>query len=206
MEPTLIAPKHQEMTVEEFFEWCTTQDERYELVDGFPVPLRSPIANGELQGMPGASTWHDRIASNIIVVIGGQLRGSPCWATTPDTGLRTSIKRIRRPDVTVECAPPDLKSYEARNPVAAFEILSLSTQATDKLIKLPEYMRHPTLHTIVIVVPERRSAIVYQRDADGQWDTSELRATADVIAITGTAATITLADIYDGMPADAAAA
>ena len=175
---------HHEMTVEEFFDWCQTQDRRYELVDGFPVPLRV---------MSGVSTAHDRIVSNIIGMIGGQLRGSPCWPTTPDTALRTSIKRVRRPDVTIECAPPDLKSYEVRNPVAAFEILSPTTQFTDKLVKLPEYMRHPKLRTIIIVVPERRTVVVYARNGEGQWDSDEFRDLSHVIDIAGTAAKIGLA-------------
>jgi Uma2 family endonuclease len=185
---------HHEMSVEEFFGWCQKQDRRYELLDGFPIPLRPMI---------GVSTAHDRIASNIIGSIGGQLRGSPCWATTPDTALRTSIKRVRRPDVTIECAPPDLKSYEARNPVAAFEILSPSTQTVDKLVKLPEYMRHPKLRRIVIVVPERRAVVVYSREGAEPWDLMEFHDPADVIEIPGTNAKITLADIYEGVSDEA---
>jgi Uma2 family endonuclease len=185
-----------DMTVDEFLEWCTAQDRRYELVDGVPVPLRGPL---------GVSTAHDRIASNIIGMIGGQLRGSPCWPTTPDTALRTSIKRVRRPDVTIECAPPDLKSYEARNPIAAFEILSPSTQLTDKLVKLPEYMRHPKLLTIVIVVSERRAVVVYARDAEGQWDSDAFYDLSHFIDIAGTAAKISLADIFEGLPAEPSA-
>jgi hypothetical protein len=45
--------RHHEMTVEEFFGWCQTQDRRYELVVGLPVPLRA---------MSGVSTAHDKIA------------------------------------------------------------------------------------------------------------------------------------------------
>jgi Uma2 family endonuclease len=198
----MAEPQRKEMTVEEFFEWCTTQDERYELVDGIPVPLRGRFGP---HGMSGASTAHDRIASNIIGTLFGQLRGSPCWPTTPDTALRTSIKRVRRPDVTIECAPPDLKSYEVRNPVAAFEILSPTTQLTDKLVKIPEYMRHPKLRTIVIVVPERRAVVVYARDAEGQWDSDEFHDFAHVIDVVGTTAKIALADIFDGLPAEPSA-
>jgi Uma2 family endonuclease len=186
-------PTRQEMTVVEFFAWCQTQDERYELVDGFPVRLR-----GEF----GVSTAHDRIASNIIGMIGGQLRGSPCWPTTSDTALRTSTMRVRRPDVTIECAPPDLKSYEARNPIAAFEILSPATEITDILVKLPEYMRHPKLRTIVIVVLEPRSAVVYSRNEGDQWDADERRDLANFIGIAGTDATLSLADIYHGVTGD----
>ena len=46
-----------EMTADEFLLWNLAQEQRYELVDGYPVPLR---------GMSGASPFHDRIASNLI--------------------------------------------------------------------------------------------------------------------------------------------
>lgn len=85
------------MSVEEFYLWCRDQEERYELVDGVPVPLRA---------MSGASTRHDAISVNIIGALFNQLRGTDCRPTTPDTAVRTAIRRIRRPDVTVECAPP----------------------------------------------------------------------------------------------------
>ncbi len=99
------------MTVDEFFLWCRDQDERYELVDGVPVPLRA---------MSGASTAHDAIAVNIIAAMHAQLRGTGCRPTTPDSALRTAIRRVRRPDVTIECAPPSTRSYEAIKPVAVF--------------------------------------------------------------------------------------
>ena len=106
--------KPKEMTADEFLIWNLSQEERYELVDGFPVPLR---------GMSGASTTHDQIVVNLIALLRDRLRGTNCRPTTPDVALRTAIKRVRRPDVTIERAPPDAKSYEARNPVAVFEVL-----------------------------------------------------------------------------------
>jgi Uma2 family endonuclease len=180
-----------EMSVEEFFDWCQLQDQRYELIDGVPVPLRA---------MSGASTAHDRIASNIIGTLFGQLRGSPCWAATSDTALRTSIKRVRRPDVTVECSPPESRTYEALNPVAAFEILSPSTENEDKFAKVPEYLRHPKLRTIVIVAPLKRAVIVYSRDASGQWDSDTYSDPDHHIDIAGTTARLSLADIFAGLP------
>jgi hypothetical protein len=42
------------MTPEEFFRWQLEQEERYELVDGFPVRMET-----------GASERHDRIVVNI---------------------------------------------------------------------------------------------------------------------------------------------
>jgi Uma2 family endonuclease len=195
-----------EMTGDEFLLWCLTQEDKYELVDGVPVAMWQPpsaaakVAGGSVSsvtGMAGASRRHDRITSNVIVSIGSQLRGTGCWAATSDTALRTKIKRIRRPDVTVECSPPDDATYEAQNPVATFEVLSPTTERTDKQVKLPEYMGHPKLRTIVLIDPKSMSVQVYERAADGDWLGRRLTTPTDEILIAGTSAKLTLADIYE---------
>ena len=178
------------MSVEEFFAWCRDQDERYELVDGVPVPLRA---------MSGVSMAHDAIAVNIIVALGNQLRGSGCRPTTPDAGLRTAIRRVRRPDVTIECAPPSSRSYEATNPIAVFEILSPTTRKNDRNVKLPEYFRHPALRTIVLIDPDLMDVLVYRRDAGGDWQDARFVRLADHFAIAGVEARLSLAQIYDGV-------
>ena len=187
----MASPKHKEMTADEFLIWNLSQDERYELVDGFPVPLRS---------MAGASNAHDTISVNIIGHLFQQLRGSGCRPTTPDTAVRTSIKRVRRPDVTIECAPPDTKSYESRNPVAVFEVLSPTTKKSDRTVKLEEYKRHPTLQTIVHIDPDIMDVLVFTRASSGQWDVERIDQAAAVLKIPGTPVALALADIYDGIP------
>lgn len=109
MAQTLHAP----MSVEEFFRWQEQQDERYELVDGVPVPHRM---------MTGASNTHHIAVVNIASLV-PQRRGSRCRVATADTALRTSTTSLRRPDVTVECAPPERDSYEARAPKLVVEVL-----------------------------------------------------------------------------------
>ena len=48
------------MSVDEFYQWQLDQDERYELVDGVPVPLRA---------MTGPSNVHDVILTNVIALL-----------------------------------------------------------------------------------------------------------------------------------------
>ncbi len=187
----MASAKFKEMTADEFLLWNLAQDEHYELVDGFPVPLRS---------MAGSSNAHDGITVNVIGHLFQQLRGSNCRPTTPDTALRTSIKRVRRPDVTIECAPLDAKSYEARNPVAVFEVLSPTTKKSDRTIKLEEYKRHPTLRTIVHIDPDIMDVLVFTRGTDGQWDFERLDQPESIVKIAGTPVALALSDIYDGIP------
>lgn len=179
------------MTVEEFLQWNLLQDQRYELVDGRPVPLRA---------MAGAKAEHDAIVVNLIASLHGQLRGSPCKPRTADTALRTKIKNVRRPDVTIECAAIERGSLEARNPVAVFEVLSPTTRKIDRTVKLEEYRRHPTLRTIVHIDPDAMDIVVFTRDGDGNWDDARFDQPEDAIRVADTPAALRLSDIYEGVP------
>ena len=182
--------KLQDMTADEFLIWNLSQDQRYELVDGVPVPLRA---------MTGASNFHDDIVTNVIIALGNKLRSSGCKPRTADTALRTAIKRVRRPDVTIDCAESQPNSYESHNPIAAFEVLSPTTRKTDGGLKLTEYQHHPTLQTIVHIDPDRMDVAVFRRDDTGAWSGENLTSASDQIQIAGTPAVLTLAEIYDGL-------
>jgi Uma2 family endonuclease len=179
------------MTVEEFLEWNLSQDERFELVEGFPVPLRA---------MAGTSDQHDAITVNLIAELKQQLRQSGCRPKAADTAVRTKIKNVRRPDVTIECAPVQKGSLEARNPVAVFEVLSPTTRKIDRTIKLQEYLHLPALRTIVPIDPDELDAVVFQRDASGDWQDKRLEYVDDVLSLPDVSVTLPLTMIYDGVP------
>jgi Uma2 family endonuclease len=158
------------MTVEEFYRWQLDQDERYELVEGVPTPLRA---------MTGASNVHDVILVNCIVELGNRLRGKPCRVASADTALRTSIRSARRPDVTVDCAPPEERSYEARRPTVVVEVLSPSTRKFDQFTKLDEYRRRPSLRHILLIDPDAVAAKLYSRADEGAWADADLTGNID---------------------------
>ena len=182
-----------DMTVEEFLQWSLSQEERYELVDGVPVPLRA---------MAGAKDEHDAIVVNLIISLGNQLRGTRCRPKTADTAVRTKIRRVRRPDVTIECAPVERGSLEARNPVAVFEVLSPTTRQLDRSEKLQEYLRHPSLKTIVHIDPGIMDVMIYRRDSEGQWEAERLYQPESSILLLDVdlPVSLTLSSIYDGVP------
>jgi Uma2 family endonuclease len=101
----MAEPVSKLMPPDEFFVWHPLDEGRWELVDGLPVRIRT-----------GANQYHDRIVVNIIVTLVNQLRGKPCQPWTADTGVRTRIESVRRPDVTVSCEEPRPGRYEADQP------------------------------------------------------------------------------------------
>ena len=178
------------MTPEDFFVWQRDQDELYELVDGQPVPRH--------RMMTGASMQHDRATVNVIVSLGTQLRGTSCRPTTADIALRTSIRGLRRPDVMVECAPLVPDTYEAREPKLVVEVASPSTTTIDQTRKVEEYKRHPTLAYILLVETLKPQALLDRRLGDG-WDIETFEGLDAVIALPEIGATLSLAEIYDGL-------
>lgn len=187
----MAEPQRRLMTVEEFFAWQLDQEERYELVDGVPVPLR---------GMTGASNAHDAIAVNIIISLGNQLRGGPCRVATADTAVRTTIRRVRRPDVTVECAPVDPASYEARAPKLLVEVFSPSTRRIDQVRKPEEYKRLPTLAAVLFIEPAQAQALLLSRQPDGTWLDTPFQGLDAVIPLPEIGASLRLRDAYEGVP------
>jgi Uma2 family endonuclease len=179
------------MTIEEFLEWNTRQDERYELVDGVPVPLRA---------MSGTTNQHDAITVNLISELKRQLRDSGCRPTTADTAVRTKIRNVRRPDVTIECAPVAKGSLEASNPVAVFEVLSPTTRKSDRTIKLQEYLKHAALRAVVHIDPDEIDVVVFMRGTDGEWTDTRLEYVDDVLTLPDLHVAIPLPVIYDGVP------
>src|SRR4051794_3867032 len=102
----MLDKRQRRMTPEAFYAWAEPLDEKYELVDGFPV-RRTP----DLEMMTGASKRHDRIVWNLIGAIGNQLRAGPCHGFTSDTAVRTSPLSRRRPDAGIECGARDDQSH-----------------------------------------------------------------------------------------------
>lgn len=178
------------MTPEDFFVWQRDQDELYELVDGHPVPRH--------RMMTGASMQHDRATVNIIGTLYAQLRGKPCRPTTADISIRTSIRGLRRPDVMVECAPLVPDTYEVLEPRLVVEVASPSTTTIDQTRKVEEYKRHPTLAYILLVETLKPQALLYRRSGEG-WDIETFEGLQAVVDLPDAGATLSLADIYDGL-------
>ena len=173
------------MDADEFLLWCLDREGQYELVDGVPVEM-----------MAGANRVHDRIVVNIIASLHQQLRGGPCHPTTADTGLRTRIRSVRRPDAMVTCDPPRGDTYEALIPRLAVEVLSKSNVGVPWDRKLGEYRRHQKLDYILLVDSALVATKLYERTANG-WDELDANLFADAVDLPKIGCRLTLAQIYE---------
>ena len=118
--------------------------------------------NGVAYAMAGEKTRHNLIASNVLLALGGLLRGRPCRPVGSDQ--RVYIKSTGGffyPDVTVFCGKPeDLPGdgMSLTNPSLIVEVTSQSTSHDDLGPKVEHYQRIPTL-TDYLVVHQDRSLV-----------------------------------------------
>ena len=182
------------MTPEEFYAWQETMDEKYELVDGYPIP-RCP----DIEMMTAASRRHDQIVTNALGEIRQQLRGSGCRAFTADTAVRTLPGIRRRPDAGVECGPLDEDSHEAGEVRLVVEVLSPSTREFDVLGKLDEYKVIESLDHILIIEPNEPKAMLWSGAPDRSWRHAALQGLDASIEVTSLGITLELKELYAGL-------
>ena len=99
------------MTPEGFYAWQEAMDEKYELVDGYP--LMSP---------PGTRR-HDQIVVNLIANLGNQLAGTDFQGFTSAITIATAPRTRRRADLGVDCGPFRDEDYAASKPKLVVEVL-----------------------------------------------------------------------------------
>ena len=149
----MAEPAPRGMTVEQFFAWQEGRAERYELVNGQPLRMKT-----------GAKNVHDDIVVNLVGEPREQVRGTSYQPFTGDGSVETRPGQIRRPDVGVACGPRDPNGTKAALPRLVVEVLSPSTRDFDTFKKLDEYRETGSLEYIVLVEPNEPVAFVWRRD------------------------------------------
>jgi Uma2 family endonuclease len=159
------------MTVEEYFAFTDTRpdNEKWELIDGEPVLNDSPTG------------LHQLVLGNLIFALAMIERREPqSWEAIPGIGVRISDTSLPQPDVMILPAGTirrDPYSRETRNVLAAFEILSPSTEERDLGWKRMAYPTLPLLTHYVVIAQDAVDVVVFARD--GGFAEQHLRSLGD---------------------------
>jgi len=175
------------MSLDEFWEWQTGQEDRYELIDGEP------------RATAGAQQQHDRIVTNALIAIGVHVRGGPCRVFTADQTVVTKSANGRRPDLGVDCGPLEPTSMQATSPRIVFEVLSRSTRTLDQVGKLDEYKQVDSMEQIVLVDPNEPSVIFWPRSADRSWLQTILTGRDAILPLGTIGLDLPLSELYAGL-------
>jgi len=163
--------------------------------------FKSEFVNGQIYAMSGANVNHNRIAGNILRLLGNQLRSRPCEAFGSDMKVRINKANVfRYPDASGLCGPilfHDKVQDAYCNPSAIVEVLSPSTELLDRGEKFTLYRLLDTLVEYVLVQQDRVEVEVFTRDTEGRWSSIIYNEPADSFPLPSIGCTLTLAEIYE---------
>ena len=146
------------LTLDEFLAWERTQPVRYEF-DG-----TQPVA------MTGGTIAADRVARRLLRALDRRLK-PPCEAFGENVKVLTPAGRVRYPDVKVACGDFDPASDHV-DPVVVFEVLSPTTEMTDRRVKSAEYASMPSVVAYVLLPQDRPTATILRRAS--VWQPEEI--------------------------------
>lgn len=169
--------------------------EKWELIDGRPV------------AMGGAVLRHALIAGNIAEALGPLARVKGCRALR-DMFLRAAANdsQIFDPDVMIRCGPVgDQQTRIIDDAAVVFEVLSPSTMAFDRGVKLAAYLATPSMRQVVIVYQGEVRVEAWLREDGGVWREAPLvlKRLEDALPVPAIDASLRLSVIYEGVALDA---
>jgi Uma2 family endonuclease len=167
------------------------------------APFRSEFYAGEMFAMAGASPAHNRIKDNLIVSLGGALRGTDCCTLSSDQRVRVDATGLYTyPDVLVLCGPGEFAPDDADtllNPKVIVEILSDSTEKYDRGVKFRHYQRISSCGEYVLIAQDEPLAERFVRQLGGDWLLTSVSGLGAELAFSSVPARVQLADLYVGV-------
>ncbi len=163
--------------------------------------IRHEYLAGEVFAMSGGSKEHNLITLNIASRIRSQLRGSPCSVFMADIKVRIEILNQNNtifyyPDIIVTCDPNEQDRFYLDYPCLIIEVLSPSTEATDRREKLVNYRMLKSLQEYVLVSQDEVRVDIYSKDSQGNWFMQTL-GKDDELCLNSIGLTLTMAEIYE---------
>jgi len=147
--------RHQHMSFEQYLLLVNNSDQHYEYHDG------------QVRLLAGGSSNHAAIALNFGVALDQSLGDdSPCRPYVADKLVRVTPNKVVIPDVVVSCGISDHGETQIiQSPVLVVEVLSRSTEMTDRFEKLALYQAKESIQEIVFLSQYIQRVEVFSRSA-----------------------------------------
>jgi len=162
------------------------------------TPIRHEYVAGEIFAMSGGSRKHALIAGNVFAAFHAHLRGSSCSSFINDFKLHLDVndsKFFYYPDVMVACRPQADDRF-CTNPRLIVEVLSASTERTDRREKASNYRQIPTLEEYVLVAQRIAQVTIYRRSE--HWAPLILSSLEETAEFRSIELSLPVGQIYEG--------
>jgi Uma2 family endonuclease len=163
--------------------------------------FKSEYLDGVVYAMAGASTRHNLIVANIIITLGGQLKGRPCRVYPSDLKVRVpSSKRFFYPDVSVVCGDDEFAD-DAKdiilNPTLIVEVSSESTAAFDRGKKFLSCQQIGSLQEYLLVSQDEILVEGYARLGNDSWLYTKVTGLEGTLTLSSIECELALKEVYD---------
>jgi len=147
----------QHMSLEQYLLLITHSDQHYEYYDG------------EVSLLAGGSSNHAAIALNFGVALDQALSDDAvCRPYVTDKLVRVNSTKIVIPDVVVSCDLADHgESQIINSPILVVEVLSKSTEMTDRFVKLALYQAKESIQEIIFISQVIQRVEIFSRSDTG---------------------------------------
>ena len=147
----------QHMSLEQYLLLVTNSDRHYEYYDG------------EVSLLAGGSSNHAAIALNFGVALDQALGDDAvCRPYVSDKLVRMNSTKIVIPDVVVSCDLADHgESQIINSPILVVEVLSKSTEMTDRFVKLALYQAKESIQEIIFISQIIQRVEIFSRSNTG---------------------------------------
>lgn len=163
--------------------------------------FKNEFFNGQIYAMAGASEKHNTISINLSSELRAQLKNKPCKVYAGDMRIKVKTTGLYAyPDVLVVC--PELqfsgdKPDTLLNPIVIIEILSDSTESTDRGAKFSHYRQIPSLREYVLVSQNSLKIEKYHLNASSKWELEETTEEIPQIELHSISCLLKLEEVYD---------
>ena len=180
--------KPQLLTVEEYLDGEKFSEVRHEYLGGL------------VYAMAGTSDEHNFIVTNLLAALHAHLRGKPCRVFVLDAKVRLKVAAddiLYYPDLMVWCDPRDTNRFFKRFPRAVIEVLSESTERTDRREKFLGYTQIETLEEYILVAQDKMEVTLFRRA--NRWQPEILKTATQSLPLASIDFSVALPAIYEGV-------
>jgi len=162
--------------------------------------VRHEYVAGRVFALAGGSQSHNLINGNLLYALKTHLRGGACKVFVNDLKVEAKANEVYYyPDLMVTCDPSDDGEYVKKRPVLIVEILSPSTETTDRREKWVHYQRLETLREYVLVSQDARRVEVFRRAGDA-WDVETFEGD-ETVNLDSVGVRVGMGEVYEGVMA-----
>lgn len=182
-----LAEKVEYISVEEYLEGEKYSQIRHEFIDG------------QVFAMAGASKRHNTIIQNIGFSLRAHLRRTDCKIYLESIKVRPNEITFYYPDIVVTCDAQDDDEYVVHRPLLIVEVLSPTSERTDRYEKLQIYRQIPSLREYVIVWQEEMLVEIHRRGEGQAWTVERFSRAEAEIDFDSIDFTLKLSEIYQAI-------